>query len=58
MVYEVMYMVEAERVELAAYQLKGVARRWFDQSKDGRDEDAPHPSLYCLEEASLGVLSL
>ena len=29
--YEVMHVVDAERVELGAYQLKGVAKTWFDQ---------------------------
>ena len=30
-VYEVMLVVDVERVELAAYQLNGVARTWFDK---------------------------
>ena len=30
-VFEVIHVVNAERVELVAYQLKGVARTWFDQ---------------------------
>ena len=29
-VFQVMHVVDAERVELAADQLKGVARLWFD----------------------------
>uniref|UniRef100_M1D8P2 Retrotransposon gag protein n=1 Tax=Solanum tuberosum TaxID=4113 RepID=M1D8P2_SOLTU len=29
-VFEVMHVVDVERVELAAYQLKNVARTWFD----------------------------
>ena len=52
-VYEVMHVVDVERFELAAYQLKGVARSSFDQRKDGRIEDAPHPSWACFEEAFL-----
>ena len=43
-VFEVMYMVDTERVELAAYQKKNVDRTWFDLWKEGRDEDAPDPS--------------
>ena len=43
-VFEVMHVVDVKRDELAAYQLKGVARTWCDQLKDGRAEDAPHPS--------------
>ncbi|WMV37930.1 hypothetical protein MTR67_031315 [Solanum verrucosum] len=29
-VFEVMHVIDVERVELVAYQLKGVARIWFD----------------------------
>uniref|UniRef100_M1DFM0 Gag-pol polyprotein n=1 Tax=Solanum tuberosum TaxID=4113 RepID=M1DFM0_SOLTU len=36
-----MYVADTERVELAAYQLKNVARTWFDQWKEGRVEGAP-----------------
>ena len=43
-VYEVMHVVDAERVESVAYQLKGVAIICFNQWKNGRAEDAPHPS--------------
>ena len=48
-----MHVVGVERVELAAYQLKSVART-FDQWKDGRAKDSPHPSWDCFEEAFLG----
>ena len=48
--HEIIHVVNAKRVELAAYQLKGVAKTWFDQWKDGRVVDAPHPSWYCFEE--------
>ena len=51
-VFEVMHVVDVKRVELAAYELKGVA--WCDQLKDGRAEDAPHPSWACLKKAFLG----
>ena len=30
-VFEVMYVADTARVELAAYQMKNVARTWFDQ---------------------------
>ena len=30
-VFEVMHIVNAKSVELVAYQLKSVARTWFDQ---------------------------
>ena len=30
-IFELMHVVNAERVQLAAYQLKGVSRTWFDQ---------------------------
>ena len=46
-------MVNIERVELTAYQLKSVARNLFDQWKEGRDEDEPHPSWAFFEEAFL-----
>ena len=49
-----MYVVDAERVELAAYLLKNVARSSFDQWKEKRDEDAPHPSWAYFKEALLG----
>ena len=35
-------------------QTEGMSRTWFDQWKDGRAEDAPHPSWICFEEAFLG----
>ena len=58
-VFDVMHMVGAERVELAAYQVKSVARTLFDQWKDGRAEGAPHPSWDCFEATFLWeVLSL
>ena len=39
-VFEVMHVVDVERVELSAYQMKNVARTWFDQWKEGTIEDA------------------
>ena len=35
-VFEVMHVADIERVELVSYQLKGVARTWFDLWKEGR----------------------
>ena len=48
-VFEVIHVVNTERVELVAYQLKGVTRTFFDQRKEGRAEDAPPPSWYYFE---------
>ena len=39
-VFGVMHVVDAKRVELSAFQLKNVARTWFDQLKEGSDKDA------------------
>ena len=55
-IFEVMNVVDVERVELAAYELKGVYRTWFDQWKDRRAEDAPYPSWIWFEEVFLGRL--
>ena len=49
-------MVNVKRVELVAYQLKTVVRTLFDQCKDGKAEDTPHPSWIYFEEAFLGRL--
>ena len=53
-VFDVMHVSNAERVELAAYKLKNKARTGFDQWKEGRDKDAPHPSWACFKEAFFG----
>ncbi|KAK4733525.1 hypothetical protein R3W88_007786 [Solanum pinnatisectum] len=53
-VFDVMHIADTERVELAAYQLKNVARTWFDQWKKGRAEGAPPASWDYFEEAFLG----
>ena len=53
-VFEVMHVLNAERVKFFAYQLKGVVRTWFDNWKDGIHKDAPHLSRSCFEEAFLG----
>ena len=52
--FDVIHLVDAERVKLDRYQLKNVARTWFDQWKEGRDEDAPPLSWDCFEKAFLG----
>ena len=43
-VFEVMHVLNAERVKFFAYQLKGVVRTWFDNWKDGRVEGLPYLS--------------
>ncbi|KAH0781998.1 hypothetical protein KY290_001596 [Solanum tuberosum] len=53
-VFEVMHVADAERVELAAYQLKSVARTWFDQWKKSRAEDALILSWAVFESSFLG----
>lgn len=55
-VLDVMHVIGVERVKLVAYQLENVVRTWFDQWKEGRDEDAQHPGWACYEEAFLGSL--
>ncbi|KAG5586662.1 hypothetical protein H5410_047096 [Solanum commersonii] len=40
-VFEVIRIVDAERVELVAYQLKGTPRIWYDQWKNRGVEGAP-----------------
>ncbi|KAH0757858.1 hypothetical protein KY290_021351 [Solanum tuberosum] len=52
--FDVMHVADTDRVELAAYQLKDIARAWFDQWKCGRVENAPPASWACFEEAFLG----
>ena len=53
-VFNVMCIIGVEIVELVAYQLKSVARTWYDQWNEGRDENAPHLNLAYFEEALLG----
>jgi len=53
-VFEVMHVADVERVELAAYQLKGVARVWFDQWKKSRDKGAPIGRWAVFEGAFMG----
>ncbi|KAH0765295.1 hypothetical protein KY285_001166 [Solanum tuberosum] len=53
-VFEIMHISDVERVELEAYQMKGVARIWFDQWEKNRAEGAPLVSWALFEEAFLG----
>ena len=34
-IFDVMHILDAENVELVAYQVKNVARTWFDKLKEG-----------------------
>lgn len=52
--FEVIHVVDAKRVQLDTYQLKVVARIWFDQWKKGRYEGAPIVSLLVFESAFMG----
>ena len=54
--FDVMHVVDTERVEIVAYQLKNVTRNWFGQWKKGRVDGAPPVSWACFEEAFLGRL--
>ena len=49
-VFDMINVVDRESVELVAYQLKYVARTWFNQWKESRDENGPHPSWSCFKE--------
>ncbi|KAH0652534.1 hypothetical protein KY289_030212 [Solanum tuberosum] len=49
--FEILHAIDAKRVELAAYQLKGIARVRFDQWKKNRAEDAPIVSWVVFESA-------
>uniref|UniRef100_M1D9T4 Gag-pol polyprotein n=1 Tax=Solanum tuberosum TaxID=4113 RepID=M1D9T4_SOLTU len=51
---EAIRILNAERVELAAYQMKGVARVWFHQWKKNRVEDVPIVSWVVFESAIMG----
>ena len=53
-VFEMRHMVDIERVKLVAYQLKNVARIWFNHWNKGTDEDGPHPRWSYFKEAFLG----
>ena len=43
-VFDVMHVVDAERVEIVHINWKNVDRTWFNQWKEGRDKDALHPT--------------
>ncbi|WMV33411.1 hypothetical protein MTR67_026796 [Solanum verrucosum] len=55
-VFEIMHVVDVERVDLDAYQLKSVARIWFDQWKKGRVEDASIKELNLKQRMWLELL--
>ncbi|WMV33392.1 hypothetical protein MTR67_026777 [Solanum verrucosum] len=57
-VVELMRIDDAKRVELASYQLKGVARISYGQWKKKRAEGAPLLSCVILENAFLGSFFL
>ncbi|WMV25283.1 hypothetical protein MTR67_018668 [Solanum verrucosum] len=43
-VFDVMHIVDTKEVELAAYQMKDVARIWSDQWRKNQADDAPPAS--------------
>ena len=53
-VFDVMHVVDIERVELAPYEHNNISRTWFDHSKEGRDEDAPLQVRLVLRRPSWG----
>ncbi|XP_015161200.1 uncharacterized protein [Solanum tuberosum] len=59
-VFEIMHVIDAERVKLDAYQLKGVTIIWFDQLKKNQAEGAPlfifiiHLYLHSPSSSSMG----
>ena len=53
--FEVMHIVGAQSVEFVAYQLKSVAKNWFEQWNDGRAKDTPHPSSAYFEIDLFGI---
>ncbi|KAG5580190.1 hypothetical protein H5410_050817 [Solanum commersonii] len=56
-VFEIMNIVDTERVELVAYQLKNVVRTWFDQWKEGRTKDAPPATKEKVAPSSASALA-
>lgn len=48
------HVAYTERVELDAYHLKSIVGTWFDQLKEGRDEDASPAGWACYDEVFLG----
>ena len=53
-VFEVIHVADADHVELAEFQLKGVAWIWFDQWNKSRVERAQNLSWIVFESAFLG----
>ncbi|XP_015167835.1 uncharacterized protein [Solanum tuberosum] len=56
-VFEVMHVANVDHVELAAYQLKGVARVWYDQWKKSRADGALIVSWAVFDEAFLRMVA-
>lgn len=52
--FKAMHVADTERVELVAYQLKGIDRIWFDQCKKGRAKAAPMVSWVVFGSAFMG----
>ncbi|WMV32581.1 hypothetical protein MTR67_025966 [Solanum verrucosum] len=53
-VFEVMHVVDAKCVELAAYQLKSIARKWFDRWKKNKVEGTSQLTWAMFEDTFLG----
>ena len=56
-VFDLIHRIDFDRLELAIYKLKNMARTWFDQWKEGREQDAAHPSWDYFEEDSWCIFS-
>lgn len=52
-VFDIMYVSDAKKVELVAYQFKGVIQNFFYQWKKGRVEGAQNMSWAMFKEAFL-----
>ena len=48
-----MHVLDIESVELSSYQLKGISRVWYDQSKNSRAKGAPILSSAVFDELFL-----
>ena len=49
--FDILHVVDIERVKIVAYQPKGITRAWFDQWKRNRVEDAPIVSWVVFENS-------
>ena len=52
--FDILHVVDAERLELVAYQLNCIARVWFNQWKRNMVEDAPIVSWDVFENTFMG----